>query len=417
MLALTGAEALYADMGHFGRRPIRISWFYLVYPALILNYLGQGAYLISGKAVLDGNVFYSMVPHFALYPMVVLATMATVIASQALISGAFSLVAQATALGLFPRLKIIHTHALQEGQIYVPFVNWSLYFGCVILVIAFGSSTGLAAAYGLAVSGVMLATSLAMFVLARLSWGWNIVKASLVFGTFALVDLVFLIANTLKFPQGGYVPLLIGGGVFIIMITWRWGRKTIHQEYKDEQAMTVKELVTLKENAQNFIDRSVVIMAHKMIRSKNDTVPALTAFFTDRYGLLPKNLIFLNIITKKVSHIRKNRCEIRVFQREAGRGSIVSITMMFGFMENPNVESVLEGLAQKHRVNLPVDPANWLIHVSSEKLVPSKRIDPIKRFMLNFFLFLKRNSLPAYHYYGLGKEANLSMEITPVKVS
>lgn len=417
MLVITGGEALYADMGHFGKRPIRLSWFSVVYPALLMNYLGQGAYLLSDNVIENGNIFYSMVPSIALYPMIFLATAATIIASQALISGAFSVIAQAVALGVFPRLRIFHTHAAHEGQIYLPSVNWLLYFGSVFLVIGFGSSIGLASAYGLAVSGVMLATSIAMAAVARFSWNWSIFRIVVIFGTFIFIDLAFLIANSLKFFQGGFVPLAIAAFAFAVMITWRWGRRVIYQAHADEKTITVKELVKLKSEAQHFIDRSVVIMAHKKIESLNDMTPALTRFFTERYGLLPKNLIFLNIITKKISYIRKNRCRIKVFQREPGRGSIVSITMLFGFMENPNVEAVLEGLASHHKVNLPADPANWLVHVSSDQLVPPRRFSLWKRVRLNLFLFLRRNSLPAYHYYGLGKEVNLSMEIMPIKVA
>ncbi|MBI2638847.1 KUP/HAK/KT family potassium transporter [Candidatus Peregrinibacteria bacterium] len=416
MLVITGGEALYADMGHFGRRPIRLSWFYFVFPALILNYLGQGAYLLNGSHVANGNIFYSMIPAAALYPMVVLATAATVIASQALISGAFSLTAQAIALGLFPRMKILHTHATHAGQIYLPFINWTLYAGCIILVFAFRSSGNLASAYGLAVSGVMFATSLAMMVLARFAWKWSVFKTAVIFGSFVLIDGIFLGANTLKILEGGFVPIAIGSGLFFIMMTWRWGRRIIHKEYVQEKTMTVAQLIEYKAKAEHFIDRSIVIMAHKMVKRPRDTIPALTQFFTDRYGLLPKNLIFLNIITKKVSHVRHDRCDIRVFQREPGRGSIVSVTMQFGFMENPNVERVLEGLAAHHRVNLPSDPENWLVHVSSEKLVPGKKLGFFKNLQLNLFLILRRNSLPAYHYYGLGKEVNLSMEIMPIRV-
>lgn len=416
MLVITGGEALYADMGHFGKRPIRLSWFYFVFPALLLNYLGQGAYLLNGSYVENGNIFYSMIPSAALYPMVVLATAATVIASQALISGAFSLMAQAIALGLFPRMKILHTHAIHAGQIYLPFINWTLYAGCIILVFAFRSSGNLASAYGLAVSGVMFATSLAMAALARLAWKWSVLKTAAIFGSFVLIDGIFLGANTLKIFEGGFAPLAIGGVLFFIMMTWRWGRRIIHKEYVREKTMTVAELIEYKAKAEHFINRSIVIMAHKMVRRPSDSIPALTQFFTDRYGLLPKNLIFLNIITKKVSYIRYDRCDIHVFQREPGRGSITSVTMKFGFMENPNVERVLEGLAAHHRVNLPADPENWLVHVSSEKLVPGRKLGFFKNLQLNLFLILRRNSLPAYHYYGLGKEVNLSMEIMPIQV-
>lgn len=416
MLVITGGEALYADMGHFGKRPIRIGWILVVYPALLLNYLGQGAYLLSGNAVENGNIFYSMVPEVFLYPMIMLATAATIIASQALISGAFSLIAQAIALGLFPRLKIRHTHALHEGQIYLPFVNWMLYISCVLLVIIFQSSTGLASAYGLAVSGNMFVTSLAMASVAMFSWRWHWIKSILFFGLFACIDAIFFTANSLKFFQGGFVPFAIAFVLFVIMMTWQWGRRMIEKAHQEEQTMMVGELVSFKQKAAYFIERSVVIMAHKKIELMDDTIPALTTFFTERYRLLPKNLIFLNIITKKVSRIRHDRCEIRVFQDEPGRGSIVSVTMRFGFMENPNVEAILENLASHHKLHLPTDPSHWLVHVASDQLVPARRLGFFRRLQLNLFLFLRRNSLPAYYYYGLGKEVNLSMEIMPIKI-
>jgi KUP system potassium uptake protein len=173
MLVVTGGEAMYADLGHFGARPIRVSWFAVVFPALLLNYLGQGAYLLRGEPVAGGNLFYNLVPSSLLFPMVLLATVATVIASQALISGAFSLAARAIRLGLFPRLQLLHTHERHAGQVYVPFVNWSLFIGCVLLVATFGSSSALGAAYGLAVAGVMVITSIAMDRIAQLYWKWR----------------------------------------------------------------------------------------------------------------------------------------------------------------------------------------------------------------------------------------------------
>jgi KUP system potassium uptake protein len=180
MLVVTGGEAMYADLGHFGARPIRISWFAVVFPSLLLNYLGQGAYLLGGAPVEGGKLFYNLAPHSLLVPLVVLATLATIVASQALISAAFSLASQAVGLGLFPRLTVRHTHHAHSGQIHVPFINWALYIGCVALVLVFRSATELAAAYGLAVAGVMLITSVAMFAVARRYWDWGAVQTTLV---------------------------------------------------------------------------------------------------------------------------------------------------------------------------------------------------------------------------------------------
>ena len=240
VLAITGGEALYADMGHFGARPIRFSWLSLVYPALVLSYLGQGAHLLGGEPIAKQNVFYSLVPSALVLPMVLLATCATVIASQALISGAFSLAAQATALGLFPRLRIVHTHHAHAGQIYVPFINWALFVGCIALVLHFGSSTNLAAAYGLSVSGVMLSTSIAMTAIARLYWKWSWPVIVLVFGPLAVIDFSFLSANSLKFFEGGFIPLSLGVVLFVVMTTWRWGRRATFAAYSGKRTMTMR---------------------------------------------------------------------------------------------------------------------------------------------------------------------------------
>ena len=214
MLVVTGGEAMYADLGHFGALPIRLSWYGIVYPALLLNYLGQGAYLIGGGPVADNKLFFALAPQWLLIPMVVLATAATVIASQALISGAFSLVSQAIRLGLFPRLEIRHTHHAHEGQIYIPVVNWMLLIGCVALVWSFGSSASLGGAYGLAVSGVMVITSVAMIPVALRQWGWSFATTALVWGPLTALNGAFLLASSLKLFQGGYVPLGFASVVF-----------------------------------------------------------------------------------------------------------------------------------------------------------------------------------------------------------
>ena len=415
VLAITGGEALYADMGHFGRRPIRLSWLVLVYPALLANYLGQGAYLLGGGAVANKNVFYSLVPDALRMAMVLLATCATVIASQALISGAFSLATQGVALGLFPRLRVVHTHHAHAGQTYVPFVNWALFAASVVLVAGFGSSTNLAAAYGLSVSGVMLTTSIAMTAVARLYWGWSWTVTLLVFVPVGLIDATFLTASSLKFLDGGFIPLSLGVLLFIVMTTWRWGRKATFAAYSGKHTMTMRELIALKETAILF-DRNAILMVPKPLRSEDDNAPALMQLLWDRWGVLPKNLIFVEVVHRKVPHVHDVRYEVKVFERSPERGCIVSVAVAFGFMEEPNVERVLAGLARHHEIDLSPDPTRWTVHATQENAIPARDAGPLARSRLRLFSLLRQVSTPAYYYYGLGNEVQLSTEIMPVRV-
>jgi KUP system potassium uptake protein len=416
MLVVAGGEALYADMGHFGPQPIRLGWFGLVYPALLLNYLGQGAYLLSGAPIAGGKLFYSLVPPAMLYPMVLLATVAAIIASQSLISGTFSLASQATALGLFPRLKIRHTHDAHAGQIYLPFINWSLFTGCIVLVFTFGSSSALASAYGLAVSGVMTITSFAMIPVARLCWEWTRLAAGLLWGTLTAVSGSFLFASSLKFLDGGFVPLSVGVAVFLVMVTWRWGRKATFAAYSAKDTMTVAELVRLHRESEFFMERTAVLMAPKPLRQETDRTPALLQLLWDRYGVLPRNLIFVEVIHRKVPYIRENRYAVVVFDRQRERGSIISVELSFGFMEDPNVEKALEGMARHREIDLPTDRRQWIVHVSNENLLPSRGMNLIGRIQLRLFTFLRLISQPAYYAYGLGDEVQLSAEVVPVRV-
>jgi KUP system potassium uptake protein len=416
VLTVTGGEALYADMGHFGRKPIRMSWFGLVFPTLMLNYLGQGAYLLSGAPVSSGNVFYSIVPRVAIYPMVGLATLATIIASQALISGAFSLTSQGIGLGLFPRMRIVHTHHAQEGQIYVPFINWALFAGCILVVLGFRSSSALAAAYGLAESGVMLATSLGMLFIARLYWKWMAVVAFAMFGAFACIDSTFLFANALKFFEGGFVPLILGIVIFIVMTTWRWGRKVTFSGYSAKKTMTMEELVALKRDSSGSLERNALLMVPKPLRAMTDNTPALMQLLWDRHGVLPKNLIFVEVIHLKVPYIHDNRYEVTTFFRDADKGTIMSVAVAFGFMEDPNVELLLEDLAGHHEIDLPADPHLWTVHVSLENVLLSKTAKLFTRFRLRLFMLLRQMSQPAYYFYGLGNDIHLSAEVFPVRL-
>ena len=416
MLVVTGGEAMYADLGHFGRRPIRASWFGLVYPALLLNYLGQGAYMLGGAPVAGGKLFYSLVPPVMLYPMILLATVATIIASQALISGAFSLTSQAIGLGLFPRIQVRHTHHAHAGQIYVPFINWVLFAGCIALVAGFGSSAALASAYGLAVSGVMLITSLAMIAVARLRWKWSRTLTYLVWGPLTACNAAFLVASTLKILDGGYVPLTIGSIVFLVMATWRWGRKATFAAYQARPTMTVAELIRLHREASHFMERTAVLMAPNHLRSQADRAPALLQLIWDRHGLLPRNLIFVEVKHAKVPYIHGNRYAVTVLDRHPVRGSIMSVEVSFGFMEEPNVEQALWGMARHHEIALPTDRSEWIVHVSNENLLPAKRMSLLRKIRFRLFLTLRLVSRPVYYAYGLGDEVQLSAEVMPVRL-
>ena len=416
MLVVTGGEAMYADLGHFGALPIRLSWFALVYPALLFNYLGQGAYLLGGTPIIGGKIFYSLVPAAMLYPMIVLATAATIIASQSLIVGAFSLAHQATGLGLFPRLQVLHTHHAHAGQIYVPVVNWTLFVGCIVLVAAFRSSDSLGAAYGLAVSGVMLITSLAMFPISRLCWGWGRIATGLLWGTLGAVNGAFFLASCLKFLEGGFVPLSIGVASFLIMAIWRWGRRATFAAYSNKQTMTIAELIRLHAQSTHFMERAAVLMSPKPLRHVADRTPALLQLLWDRYGVLPRNLLFVAVVQRKVPYIRDGRYAIKVFDQDADRGSIIGVELSFGFMEEPNVERALEGLARLKEIALPADRRQWIVHVCHENLLPARNMGFLRRLRLRLFLLLRRISRPAYSYYGLGNEVQLSAETLPVRV-
>ena len=338
------------------------------------------------------------------------------IASQALISGAFSLASQAVALGLFPRLRIVHTHDAHEGQIYLPFINWTLYAGCVLLVLQFRSSNALASAYGLAVSGVMLATSVAMLPVARIFWGWSWLRSGLVFGMFATIDASFLAANSLKLLEGGFVPLTIGIAVYAIMVAWRWGRKATFAAYSGEHTMTMKQLIELKQNQSTQIDRNLVLMVPKPLTSEDEYTPALLQFFWNRYGLLPRNLVFVEVVHRKVPYVHNERYHVTEFLNDPVNGSIISVTVMFGFMETPNVEKVLEELANRHEIDLPRNPHRWIVHVSVEQLLPARNLSLFGRLRLRLFSFLRATAQPTHFYYGLGNEVQLSMEIMPVRI-
>ncbi len=414
MLVITGGEALYADMGHFGAKPIRLGWFSLVYPALLLNYLGQGAFLLSGATVINNNIFYSLVPMSLIYPMVILATAATIIASQALISGAFSLTAQGIGLGLMPRLTIVHTHEEHGGQIYVPFVNRALYLGCLLLVFLFKSSTNLASAYGLAVSGVMVATSLAMIVIAREVWHWSWWRALILWVPLAIVDVTFLSANSLKFLEGGFIPLGIGLLLFMAMKTWQWGRDATIAAYADFPRMTMRELLALREQGAAIIPRTMVALAAKEVTSLDDPVPPVFQVFWNRYHLLPRDMIFLVVKMQRRPYLKSDRYTVKKFFEEPHVGSVYGVRLNFGFMEEADVEGALEGLAAHKDINAGDPPTEWLFRIVQENILPASNMNWFERMRFALFRLLLKNSDRAHFYFGVGRDVGLTIESFPM---
>jgi KUP system potassium uptake protein len=386
-LAVTGSEALYADMGHFGRRPIRITWFGLVFPALMVNYFGQGALLMQRPDLVD-HPFYGLVPAWCLPPMVVLATLATVIASQALITGAFSLTRQAIQLGALPRLKVVHTSALQIGQIYIAPVNWLLMVCTIGLVLGFRTSSKLAAAYGMAVTSTMLITTMLFYAVMRKSWGWKRPPALLVTGVFLLIDLLFFSANMSKVLHGAWFPLVVGAGVFFIMRTWRHGRSILAGRLSE---MTIP-LKQMPETIEPMI-------AHK-IRGQ-------AVFLTGNPEIVPLALLH-NLTHNKVIHAETallhsktenipfvpNREKVRV--EKLGPG-LYRISARHGFMEEPKMNRIL-ALAQEKGLDFTMEKTSF--YLGREKLNIGRQ--PIMgRWRSHLFIFLSRNSLDAASYYGI----------------
>ena len=417
MLVVTGGEAMYADMGHFGKKPIRFSWFSLVYPALLLNYFGQGAYVLSGSTIVANNIFYSMVPKLFIFPMVILATCATIIASQALISGVFSLVAQAVSLGLLPFIKIVHTHEDHRGQIYIPTMNWILYVGCVSLILIFQSSSKLASIYGLAVAGDMLITSLAMIAVSHYVWKWSWMKALSIFIPFIFIDFSLLSANSLKLFEGGYVPLGISLVVLLIIQSWQWGRSFVRKEYDSYKRGTIGELMALKKNkTYPEIPKAYIFMSPEKI-SELDAMPTIMQLFIDRYGALPKHIIFLTVqITNSPLVEKRDRYKIINFGKiGVNQDTVASVIVRFGFMEEPNVEIVLEDLANHHEIQIDTDKHNWLIEVMHERIYKDD-VRGFSRLRSGIYSFLSRFADSADHYFKLGDTESLAIEVVPVKL-
>jgi KUP system potassium uptake protein len=388
VLCVTGGEALYADMGHFGRRAIRIAWYGMVMPCLMLNYLGQGALVLRNPAAVETSTFFQMVPSWGLYPMVALATAATVIASQALISGAFSLTRQAVQLGFFPRVTIIHTSEQQEGQIYIPEINWLLLVACVALVLAFGSSSRLAAAYGIAVTGTMAITSIAFYVVVTRSWGWSRARTVPLVAFFLLFDLGFFAANVVKIKDGGWVPLALGAVVFTALTTWKTGRRRLGEAIA-RSAMPLDDfLAEISAADPPRVQGAAVFMA-----ASSTGVPAVLRHHFRHNRVLHEQVVLLTIVSQDVPFVSPRN---RIVVEELPMG-FYRVSASFGFMETPRVPAILEAVAI---FGLAIDPETVTFYLGRETLITSSRPGML-RWRKAVFAFLSRNARSATSYFGI----------------
>jgi len=330
-LVVTGGEALYADMGHFGIRPIRAAWFSLVLPALLINYFGQGALLLSNPEAIR-NPFYLLAPEWALYPMVLLSTVATVIASQAVISGSFSLTSQAVQLGYLPRVGIKYTSVEERGQVYVPIVNWTLFAVVVGLVLSFRSSDKLAGAYGMAVTTTMVITSILFYSFARQHWQWSIGKATALVAMFLIIDVAFFVANLPKIPDGGWFPLLIGGTICGIMTTWIRGRQIVAEDIAEKHLTTEQLLCEIAETTPIRIRTPAVYLT-----SQPDSIPPALIHNLRRNKVLQDPVLLLTVVTTERPWVK---LDDRVSVESIGNG-IHRIIARYGYMQTPSVPNVL----------------------------------------------------------------------------
>jgi KUP system potassium uptake protein len=386
-LAVTGAEALYADMGHFGARPIRRAWLCVVLPALLANYYGQGALLLADPGALE-NPFFRLAPSWMLYPLVGLATAATVIASQATISGAFSMAQQAALLGLSPRVRILHTSASEHGQIYVPAINWLQLAGVVALVLAFKSSSNLAAAYGIAVTGTMLVTTLLVIVLAVRSWKWRWPTIVIVLGGFLAVDLTLLSANMVKFLQGGWVPLAIALLIFTAMWTWLKGRTAVATR-ENEGALPMEAL--LQSISPGRVHRPQGTAVYLTAFSGN--APNCLLHNLKHNEVLHEQVVLLTVQVPDEPYVPPNA---RAQVTHLGKG-VHHVVLRYGFMEQPDVPRDLLPLADR---GVPVDPMRTSYFVGRSSFVAAEK-PLLPRWQEKLFLVLARVASSAGDFFGL----------------
>jgi KUP system potassium uptake protein len=385
-LVVTGGEALYADMGHFGTRPIRIDWFAIVLPALLLNYFGQGALLLENPAAAE-NPFYLLAPSWAIYPMILLAVAAAVIASQAVISGAYSLTMQAVQLGFSPRMRIDHTSTKEYGQIYMAGINWALMIGCILVVLGFRTSSNLAAAYGVAVTSTMVITTVLFYVVARERWRWSVLAAGSLAGFFLIVDVAFFGANIIKIAQGGWLPLLLAGLIYTVMLTWKRGRRLVAERILSE-ARPLDEF--LREALQQPVTR--VSGTAVFMNGTASRTPAALRHNLEHNKVLHERVVFVTVKTQQVPYVpAENRVQIE----ELG-GGVYRVKVYYGFMEDPNIP---DALAHAAPGGLPlVDPSDTTYFLGRETIIATRR-PGMALWRERLFAVMARNATTATAYF------------------
>ena len=385
VLAVTGAEALYADMGHFGRKPIQTAWFAFVLPALVLNYFGQGA-LIFADPEAAKNPFFLSAPDWALYPLVILATLATVIASQAVISGAFSVTRQAMQLGFVPRMEVQHTSEQEQGQIYLPAVNWGLLLAVMILVLGFKTSNNLAAAYGIAVTGDMVITSLLATVVVARVWGWGWIRAGALFACFLSVELVFLAANILKIPDGGWFPLVAGVLVFVLMTTWKRGRQLLAERLKGERIELPLFLESLAASMPTRVEGTSVFL-----NSDPSGVPHALLHNLMHNKVLHERVVLVSVQFFDVPYVPTiDRVEVKEL-----RDNFWNVVIQYGFKDEPDIPLALSMCAD---AGLEFNALDTSYFIGRETLIPRLKSD-MAFWREKLFVTMSRNSASATAFF------------------
>jgi KUP system potassium uptake protein len=385
VLCITGCEALYADMGHFGKRPIRVAWFVAALPMLMLNYFGQGALLLRDNAAAS-NPFYLLAPAGFQWPLLIIATLAAIVASQALISGVYSLTHQSIQLGYSPRMQIVHTSEKQAGQIYIPEINKALMVGCLVLVIAFRSSSALSAAYGIAVTGAMSITSVLFGVVARSRWGWSPVRTAMLVGAFLLIDLSFLSANAVKLQHGGWVPLALAIGIYLLMSTWKRGRTQLGAIQEAGALPLDLFLQGLDRNPPVRVKGTAVFMT-----STAEGVPVVLLHHLKHNKVLHETVVILSVTTRGVPEVPPER---GLVLERLGHG-FVRVIATYGFMQSPNIPEVLARAASQ---GIKVPPMETSYYLGRERLVLTGHAK-MQRWRKKLFALMSRNARSATEFF------------------